>query len=163
MICFTQLERPPPLLSGWGFSYNHSHRTHGRLPELDIPKIEMGTAVVINNLWLILNNTTAIIDIALTRCPIIAGWLIFIFMHLELFLPLTLSFMTTSQTWWAWWRNTRKTSASSTWTRTWEVFCDALAARFTNTSQVLVCGNDADVFILLFHHTHLWYYHGTRC
>ena len=34
------------------------------------------------------------------------------------------------------------------------MFCDALVARFTNTSQVLVCGDDADVFILLFHHMH---------
>ena len=34
------------------------------------------------------------------------------------------------------------------------MFCDALAARFTNTSQVLVCGDDADIFILLFHHAH---------
>ena len=58
------------------------------------------------------------------------------------------------QKWWVWWRNTRKTSISSMWTRTWDVFCDAHAARFTNTSQVLVCGDDADVFILLFHHTH---------
>ena len=115
-----------PLLSG--LSYNHSQRTHGRLLELDIPKIEMGTAVVITNLGSILNNTTANIDIALTRCTIfLADWLIF--MHLELFQPLALSFVTTSQRWWAWWRNTRKTSASSTWTRTWDVFCDALAAR----------------------------------
>ena len=138
-----------PLLSGRGLSYNHSQRMHGRLLELDIPKIEMGTAVGINNLWSILNNTTANIDIKLTHCPIfLADWLIF--MHLELFLPLALSFMTTSQSWWAWRRNTMKTSASSIWTRTWEVFCDALAARFTNTYQVLVCGDDADVFILLF-------------
>ena len=57
------------LLSGCGFSYNHSQRTHGRLLELDIPKIEMATGVVFNNLWWILNNTTANIDIALTRCP----------------------------------------------------------------------------------------------
>ena len=34
------------------------------------------------------------------------------------------------------------------------MFCDTLAARFTNTSQVLVCGDDVDVFILLFHHAH---------
>ena len=34
------------------------------------------------------------------------------------------------------------------------MFCDDLTARFTNTSQVLVCGDDADVFILLFHHAH---------
>ena len=142
-----------PRLSGWGLSYNHSQRTQGRLLELDIPKIEMGTAVVIINLWSILNNTSANIDIALTRCPIfLAGWLIF--MHLKLFLSLAQSVTTTSQRWWAWWRNTRKTSASSTWTRTWDVFCDALAARFTNTSQVLDCGDDADVFILLFHHAH---------
>ena len=60
-----------PLLSGRGLSYNHCQRTHRRLPELDIPKIEIGTAVVINNLWSILNNTTANIDIALTRCPIV--------------------------------------------------------------------------------------------
>ena len=33
--------------------------------------------------------------------------------------------------------------------------CDALATRLTNTSQVLVCGDDADVFILPFvHHIH---------
>ena len=113
----------------------------------------MGTAVIVKNLWSILNNTTANIGFALTRCPILlAGWLIF--MHLELFLPLALNFMTISQRLWAWWRNTKKTSASSTWTRTWDVFCDALAARFTNTSQFLVCGDDADVFILLFHHAH---------
>ena len=74
------------------------------------------------------------IDIALTRCPI--------------------CFKTTLQRWWAWWRNTSKTRASSTWTRTWDVFCDALAARFMKTSQVLVFGYDADVFILLFHHAH---------
>ena len=142
-----------PLLSGWGLSYNHSQHTHGRLLELDIPKLKMGTAVVINNLWSILNNTTANIDIAFTRCAIfLADWLIF--MHLELFLSLAQSFMTTSQMWWAWWRHTRKTSASSTWTRTWDVFCDGLAARFTNTSQVLVCEDDADVFILLFHCAH---------
>ena len=74
-----------PLLSGWGLSYNHRQHMQGRLLELDIPKIEMGTVVVINNLWSILNNTTANIDIALTRCPIfLASWLIF--MHLELFL-----------------------------------------------------------------------------
>ena len=90
----------------------------------------MGTAVVIN-------NSTTNIDILLTRGPIfLAGLLICI--YLELFLPL----------------NTRKTSTSSTWTRTWDVFCDALVARFTNTSQVLVCGDGADVFILLFHHAH---------
>ena len=142
-----------PLLSGRGLSYNDNQRMHGRLQELDMPKIEMGTAVVINNLWSILKNTTANIDIALTSCPFfLANWLIF--MHLELFLPLALSFIATSQRWWVWWRNTRKTSASSTWTRTWDMFCDALAARFTNTSQVLVCGDDADVFILLFHHAH---------
>ena len=58
--------------------------------------------------------------------------------------------MTTSRRWWAWWRNTRKTSASSTWTRTWDVFC----ARFPNTSQVLICGDVADVIILLFHNAH---------
>ena len=74
-----------PLLSGWGLSYNHRQHMQGSLLELDIPKIEMGTVVVINNLWSILNNTTANIDIALTRCPIfLASWLIF--MHLELFL-----------------------------------------------------------------------------
>ena len=90
----------------------------------------MGTAVVIN-------NTTTNIDIPLTRGPIfLAGW--FICMYLELILPL----------------NTRKTSASYTWTKTWDVFCDALVARFPNTSQVQVCGDDADVFILLFHHAH---------
>ena len=66
----------------------------------------------------------------------LAGW--FICMYLELFLTL----------------NTGKTSPSSTWTRTWDVFCDALVARFTNTSQVLVCGDDADAFILLFRHAH---------
>ena len=105
------------------------------------------------NLWPILSNTTANTDIALTRCPILlAGWLIF--MHLELFLLLALNFMTISRMWWVWWRNTRKTLASSTWTRTWDAFCDALAARFTNTSQVLVCRDDADVFILIFHHAH---------
>ena len=64
-----------PLFSGWGLSYNHRQHMHRRLLELDIPKIEMGTAVVINNLWSILNNTKAYID---------ASWLIF--MHLELFL-----------------------------------------------------------------------------
>ena len=129
------------LLSGWGLSYHHSQCTHGRLQELDIPKIEMGTAVVINNLWSILNNTTANIDIPLTYGPIFfAGWLIF--MHLELFLPLALSFMTTLQRWWVWWRNTSKKSASSTSTRTWDVFCDACTARFMNTSQVLVCGDE---------------------
>ena len=142
-----------PLLSGWGLSYNHSQCTHWRLQELDKPKIEMGTTIVINNLWSIVNNTTANKDIPLTRGPIFfAGWLIC--MHLELFLPPALSFMTTSQRWWAWWRNTRKISASSTWIRTWDVFCDALAVRFTNTFQVLVCGDDANVFILLFHHAH---------
>ena len=151
-----------PLLSGRGLSYNYSQHTHGRLLELDIPKIEMGTAVVINNLWSILNNTTANINITLTRCPIfLVSWLIF--MHLELFLPLALSFMTTSQRWWAWWRNTRKTSASSTWTRTWNVFCDTLAARFTNISQVLVW------WCWCLHSTFsprpspLWRYHGTWC
>ena len=61
-------------------------------------------------------------------------------MYLELFLPLNTC--------------TRKTSPSSTWTRIWDVFCDALVARFTNTPQVLICGDDADVFILLFHHAH---------
>ena len=76
-----------PLLSGWGLSYNHSQCTYGRLQELDIRKIEMGTALVINSLWAILNNTTANIDIPLYCGPILfAGWLIF--MHLELFLPL---------------------------------------------------------------------------
>ena len=34
------------------------------------------------------------------------------------------------------------------------MFCDALVARFTNTSQVLACGYETDVFILLFHHEH---------
>ena len=139
-----------PLLFGQGLSYNHSQLTHGRLLELDIPKIEMGTAVVINNLWPILNYS----KYGYSTHPLfnlLAGWLILI--HLELFLPLVTS-MTTSQRWWAWWRNTRKTLASSTWTRTWDVFCDALAARLTDTSLVLVCGciDDADVFILLFHH-----------
>ena len=67
---------------------------------------------------------------------------------------LALSFMKTSERWLVWWRNTRKTSASSTWTGTCDVFCYAHAARFTNTSQVLVYGDDADVFIPLFHHTH---------
>ena len=123
---------------------------HGRPLELDIPapKIEMGTDVVINNLWSILNNTTA--NIALTCCQFFLP----ADLHLEMFLPLAVCFMTTSQGWWTWWRNTRKTSASSTWTRIWDVFCDALAARFTNASQVLVCGDDADVFILLFHHAY---------
>ena len=131
--------------------YHHSQRMHGRL--LELAKIEMGTAVVINTLWLILNHTTANMDIALTRCPIfLVGWLIF--MHLELFLSLALSFMRTSQRWWTWWRNTRKASASSTWTRTWNVPCNALAATLMNTSQALVCGDDAAVFILLFHHAH---------
>ena len=125
MICFTQLERHP-----FSFLAEVYHIITARLQELFIPKIEMGTAVVIN-------NTTTNIDIPLTRGPIfLAGW--FICMYLELSLPL----------------NTRKTSASSTWTRTWDVFCDALVARFTNTSEVLVCGDDADVFILLFHHAH---------
>ena len=74
-----------PLLSGWRLSHNPRQHMQGRLLELDIPKIEMGTVVVINNLWSILNNTTANIDIALTRCLIfLASWLIF--MHLELFL-----------------------------------------------------------------------------
>ena len=137
-----------PLRSGRGLSHNHSLRTHGRLLELDIPKIEMGTAVVINNLWSIQNNTTANIDIGLTRCPFFLPT--DLYLCISTFLPLVLSFMKTSQRWWAWWRNTRKTSASFTWTRTWDVFCDALAVRFTNTSQVLVCRDDADVFILLF-------------
>ena len=142
-----------PLLSDWGLSYNHSQCTHGRLEELDIPKIEMGDCCSYHK---------PLVDSAQHcskyRYPthlwsiFLAGWLIF--MHLELFLPLALSFMTTSQRWLVWWRNTRKTSASSTWTRTWDVFCDALAARFTNTSQVLVCGGDTDVFILLFHYVH---------
>ena len=71
-----------PLLSGRGLSHNHSLRTQGRLLELDIPKIGMGTAVVINNLWSIQNNTTANIDIGLTRCSLfLADWLIF--MHLD--------------------------------------------------------------------------------
>ena len=97
-----------PLLSGWGLSYNHSQCTHGRLHELHKPKIEMGTALVINNLWSILNNTTANIDIPVTCGPIfLAGWLIF--MILDLFLPLALSFMTSSQRRWVWWWNTRKT------------------------------------------------------
>ena len=48
----------------------------------------------------------------------------------------------------------KEISVSSAWTRAWDVFRDALAARFANTSQALVCGNDADDFILLFHHTH---------
>ena len=56
------------LFSGLGLSCDHSQHTHGGLLELDIHKIEMGTTVVINNLWSILNNTTANIDIALTRC-----------------------------------------------------------------------------------------------
>ena len=75
-----------PLLSGWGLSYNHKQHMQGRLlEELDIPKIEMGTVVIINSLRSILNNTTANIDIALTHCTIfLASWLIF--MHLELFL-----------------------------------------------------------------------------
>ena len=91
-----------PFLSGWGLSHNHSQCMHGRLLELGISKREMGTAVVINNLWSILNNTTANVDITLTRCPIfLAGWLIF--MHLEFFLRLALSFMANSQRWWAWW------------------------------------------------------------
>ena len=126
----------------------------GRVLAWDEFSVGPSSPVFINNVWSILmNNTTANIDIPLTRSLIfLAVW--HIFMHLELFLPLALSFMTTSQRWWAWWRNTRKTSASSTWTRTWDVFCHALTARFTNRSQILVCGDDADVFILLFHHAH---------
>ena len=125
MICFTQLEKHP-----LAFLAEGSHIITARLQELFIPKIEKGTVVVIN-------STTKNIDFPLTRGPIfLAGW--FICMYLELFLPL----------------NSRKTSASSTWTRTWDVFCFALVARLTNTSRVLVCGDDADVFILLFHHAH---------
>ena len=48
----------------------------------------------------------------------------------------------------------KEVSVSSTWTMAWDVFRDVVAARFTNTSQALVCGNDADVFIIIFHHTH---------
>ena len=137
-------------LSGWGLSYNRSQCTHRRLQGLDIPNIEMGTAVVINNLWSIGNNPTANIGFPLT-CGLIFLPAV---LYRELFLPLALRYMTNSERWWAWWRNISKTSASSTWTRTWDVFCDAHAAKMTNTSQVLVCGDDADVFILLIHHAH---------
>ena len=82
-----------PLHSGWGLSYNHSQRTHGRLLELDIHKIEMGTAVVINNL---------------------------------------VSIIYMSQ----------------------DLGCVLWCPRYQNTSQVLVCGDDADAFILPFHHAH---------
>ena len=55
-----------PLLSGWGLSYNHSQCTHRRLQELDIPQIEMGTAVVINNrFW------TTLHQIKISHSPVV--------------------------------------------------------------------------------------------
>ena len=61
---------PDDLGSDQGLSYDHSQHMQRRLLELDILEIKMGTAVIINNLWSILNNNTANIDIALTHCPI---------------------------------------------------------------------------------------------
>ena len=157
--------KAPTLLSGRGLSYNHSQRTHGRLLELDISKIEKGTAVVINNLWSIPNTTKAKIDIAITHCPIcLAGWLIF--MHLELFLPLALSFMTTSQGWWhdgeiqgRYRHHLHEPGPEMCFVMS------SLPDLRTHLKSVLVCGDDADVFILLFlpRPSPLWRYHGTRC
>ena len=100
----------------------------------------MGTFVDINNLWSILNRSTAYRDISLTYWHIgLSSSLIF--MHLQLFLPLTLSSVIISRRWCAWWKSRLETSAQiSTW--------DVLA------SQVLVHVDDADVFFVFLHHAH---------
>ena len=118
-----------------------------------IPGIEMGTTVDINNLWLILNHSTANRDISLTCGPIFLASSL-IFMHLQLFLPLTSSSMITSQRRWAWWKCRMKTSASSPQTRAWDVFVNLAVRASQNTSQVLVHVDDADVFLLFLHHAH---------
>ena len=75
-------------------------------------------------------------------------------MHLQLFLPLTLSSMITSQRRWAWWKIRMKTSAPSPQTRTWDVFINLAMRASQNTSQVVVHVDDADVFLVFIHHAH---------
>ena len=47
------------LLFDWMLLYDHNQCTRGRQQELDKPGRERQTAVVINNIWSIPNNTTA--------------------------------------------------------------------------------------------------------
>ena len=80
----------------------------------------MGTTVDIR-LWSILNHSTANRDISLT-CGSICLASSLIFMHLQLLLPLTSSSMITSQRRWALWKSRMNTSATSSQTKTWDVF-----------------------------------------
>ena len=115
----------------------------------------MGTTVDINNFWSILNHSTAKRDISLTCGPIFLASSL-IFMHLQLFLPLTSSFMITSQRRLAWWKSRMKTSASSMHpqTKTRDVSVSLAARASQNTSQVLVHVDDANVFLVFLHHAH---------
>ena len=107
--------------------------------------------VVIKILWSILNHSTANIDISLTCGPIFLASSL-IFMHLQLFLPLTSSSMTTSQRRWVWGKSRMKASASSPQTRTRNVLINLAVRASQITYQVLVCADDADVFIAFLHH-----------
>ena len=113
----------------------------------------MWTNVDYNNLWSILNHSTANKDISLTRGPIFLDSAL-IFMHLQLLLPLTSSSIITSERWWAWWKSRMKTSASYPKTRTWDVFINLAARASQNTSQVLVHVDDAGVLLVFLHHAH---------
>ena len=113
----------------------------------------MGTTVDTNNLCSILNHSKAKRDISLGCGPIfLASSLIFI--HLQLFLPLTSSSMITSQMRWAWWKSRMKTSESSPQTRTWDVFINLAVRTSQNISQVLVHVGDADVFLVFLNRAH---------
>ena len=139
-----------PFLSGWGLSYSDSQRTYGRLLELDIPKIEMGTAVVINNLGSILNNTTANIDIALTRWTFfLADWHI----YASRIVPASSTKFHYNFTKVMDMVKKYKEDISIIYMNQ-DLRCVLWCPHCQNTSQVLVCGNDADVFILPFHHAH---------
>ena len=105
----------------------------------------------INNFWSILNHSSANRDISLTCGPIFLASSL-IFMHLQLFLPLTSSSMIMSQRRWAWWKSRMKTSCLQT--STWHVFVNLAARASQNTSQVLVHVDDADVFLVFLHHAY---------
>ena len=113
----------------------------------------MGTTVDINNLWSILNRSTANRDISLTYGHIcLVSPLMFMF--LQLFLALTLSSMITSRRRRACWKSRMETSASSAQTRTWDVLVILAGRASQNSFQVLVHVDDANVFLAFLHHAH---------
>ena len=150
---FHSAGKASPLLSGWGLSHNHSTtsvRTEG-YKNLTYLK---GNGDCCSYQQPILNNATANMNIPLTRGPIFSCRLTYLYAFR--IVPATSTKFHDNFTKVRGVVKKYKEDIGIMYMNQepGDVFCDTLADRFTNTSQVLVCGDDANVFILLFHHAH---------